>query len=186
MRIIGGKFGGRRFNPPVSKWPTRPTTDYARESLFNILANSVDLESSKVLDLFGGTGGHSFECISRGCRDVTYVDNHAGCVQFVSATADVLGVTSCITVRKTDVFKFLEQDHSSFDYIFADPPFNHPKLAMLPALILNGNCLTADGLFVLEHDASHQFGNLPGFVQSRRYGHVWFTFFSVNNKQVYP
>jgi 16S rRNA (guanine966-N2)-methyltransferase len=178
MRIIGGKFGGRRFHPPVSKWPTRPTTDYARESLFNILANNIDLESSKVLDLFGGTGGHSFECVSRGCRAVTYVDNHPGCVQFVSSTAETLGIAAFLTVKKMDVFKFLDQHHESFDYIFADPPFNHPKLSTLPELIVEGNHLADDGLFVLEHDASQQFQNKQGFKETRRYGHVWFTFFT--------
>jgi 16S rRNA (guanine966-N2)-methyltransferase len=177
MRIIGGKFGGRRFNPPVSKWPTRPTTDYARESLFNILNNTIYLESSRVLDLFGGTGGHSFECISRGCRDVTYVDNHPGCAHFVSSTAETLGISACITVKKMDVFKFLDQNHEHFDYIFADPPFNHPKLTMLPDLMLKGNHLAETGLFVLEHDASNQFQHHPGYRESRRYGHVWFTFF---------
>lgn len=182
MRIIGGEFGGRRFHPPVSKWPTRPTTDYARESLFNILSNTMDLESSKVLDLFGGTGGHSFECISRGCRDVTYVDNHPGCAQFVSSTAETLGVTTFFTVRKMDVFKFLDQNQEGFDFIFADPPFNHPKLSKIPDLIMQGNHLVEGGLFVLEHDASNQFNNHPCYKDFRRYGHVWFTFFTKQGK----
>ncbi|MBV6656076.1 MAG: RsmD family RNA methyltransferase, partial [Mameliella sp.] len=92
MRIIGGSFKGRRFNPPAKNWPTRPTTDFAKEGLFNIWYNMLDFEALKVLDIFGGTGNHSYEFISRGCKDVTYVDKFPGCVKFVKRTAEELGI----------------------------------------------------------------------------------------------
>ncbi|MCB0458370.1 MAG: RsmD family RNA methyltransferase, partial [Flavobacteriaceae bacterium] len=108
MRIVGGKFKSRRFNPPAKNWPTRPTTDFAKEGLFNILLNHWDFESIKVLDLFGGTGSHSYEFISRGCCDVTYVDKFPGCVAFVKKTAKELDIEKCIHIIKGDVFKFIE------------------------------------------------------------------------------
>ena len=109
MRIISGQFKGRRFSPPASKWPTRPTTDFAKEGLFNILQNNLNFEEIKVLDLFGGTGSHSYEFISRGCRDVTYVDQFAGCVKFVKKTAEQLDIQDFIKVVNSDVFKFIER-----------------------------------------------------------------------------
>src|SRR6056297_1025516 len=100
MRIIGGKFKGRRFTPPAKNWPTRPTTDVAKEGLFNILANSFDFSELKVLDLFGGTGNHCYEFISRGCRDATYVDKFGGAVAYVHRTAKELKVEDCLTIVK--------------------------------------------------------------------------------------
>ena len=104
MRIIGGKFKGRRFNPPAKNWPTRPTTDYAKEGLFNILMNNVDFKTLKVLDLFGGTGNHSYEFISRGCTDVTYVDKFQGCISFVKKLSKELKIDDYIKIVKSDVF----------------------------------------------------------------------------------
>ncbi|MEL6276840.1 MAG: RsmD family RNA methyltransferase, partial [Bacteroidota bacterium] len=109
MRIIGGQFKGRRFHPPADKWPTRPTTDYAKEGLFNILQNRLDFSSLRVLDLFGGTGSHDYEFISRGCKDVTYVDRHGPAVAFVKKTIATLGVEDHITIFKMDVFRFLKR-----------------------------------------------------------------------------
>ena len=109
MRIISGKFKGRRFNPPANNWPTRPTTDFAKEGLFNILNNTFDFEELKVLDLFGGTGSHSYEFISRGSKDVTYVDKHGPAIDFVRKTAEQLKIKDNIRIIPSDVFKFVER-----------------------------------------------------------------------------
>ena len=105
MRVIGGTLSGRKFNPPAKNWPTRPTTDYAKEGLFNILNNKFDFEELKVLDLFGGTGSHSYEFISRGCKDVTYVDKFGGCVAFAKKTAQEFKIEEYLKIVKLDVFK---------------------------------------------------------------------------------
>ncbi|HMR89776.1 MAG TPA: RsmD family RNA methyltransferase [Saprospiraceae bacterium] len=177
MRIIGGIFKGRRFVPPANNWPTRPTTDMSKESLFNILNNRVDWEDMVMLDLFGGTGSHCYECISRGCTDATYVDNFAGCVSFVKTTAETLKIEDHIKIIKSDVFKFLQTNIRQNDYIFADPPYSLPKLATLPDLIFQHNALAADGLFVLEHDKSHQFKQHSRFIEERKYGATLMSFF---------
>lgn len=135
MRIIGGKFKGRRFNPPADKWPTRPTTDFAKEALFNILNNLLDFESVRFLDLFGGTGSHSYEFISRGCTDVTYVDKFPGCVQFVQKTARELGIQEQLRILHIDVFRFIESASGQWDYIFAGPPYALPTIDTIPDLI---------------------------------------------------
>ncbi|MEM9929937.1 MAG: RsmD family RNA methyltransferase, partial [Bacteroidota bacterium] len=110
MRIISGKFKGRRFHPPADKWPTRPTTDYAKEGLFNVLHNNwLDFEDERFLDLFGGTGSHDYEFISRGCTDVTYVDKHGPAVKFVERTIKTLGVEDSIKIFRMDVFHFLKR-----------------------------------------------------------------------------
>ena len=152
MRIIGGKFKSRRFYPPADNWPTRPTTDYAKEGLFNILQNSLDFESLKVLDLFGGTGSHGYEFISRGCEDVTYVDKFGGCIAFVKKTAKELEIQDHLTIFKSDVFKFLQRNTLQFDYIFAGPPYGLAIIDTIPDEVFNHNTLAADGLFVLEHN----------------------------------
>ena len=113
MRIISGIFKGRKFTPPAKNWPTRPTTDFAKEGLFNILQNRIDFEQTVMLDLFGGTGNHCYEFISRGCSDATYVDKFPGCVRFVQKTAEALNIKEKITIKQSDVFKFL------FTYIVA-------------------------------------------------------------------
>lgn len=177
MRIIAGKFKSRRFNPPADNWPTRPTTDYAKEGLFNILTNLIDFEDIKVLDLFGGTGSHSYEFISRGCTDVTYVDKFPGCVNFVKKTAQELAIEAHIRIVKADVFKFIEHCTEQFDYIFAGPPYPLPTIDMIPDLIFQYDLLKADGLFVLEHDPTHSYKNHPHYTQERNYGKTIFSFF---------
>ena len=177
MRIIGGRFKSRRFNPPAKKWPTRPTTDYAKEGLFNILQNRLDFESTVMLDLFGGTGSHCYEFISRGCKDVTYVDKFGGCVAFVRKTSQELGIESLIEINRMDVFKFIETTHRQYDYIFAGPPYPLPTLDTIPDVIFRHNILKEDGLFVLEHNPNHDFTNHPHYVQERNYGTTIFSFF---------
>ncbi len=179
MRIIGGKHKGFRFRPPAKNWPTRPTTDFAREALFNILTNQLDFEDIRVLDLFGGTGSHSYECISRGCKDVTYVDKHPGCLKFVSEISQQLNMEDHLLIVKSDVFSFIRTAKSSvYDYIFAGPPYGLPQLSALPDLILSQfSLLASGGLFVLEHNQHFTFEQSPYFRELRKYGGTHFTFF---------
>ncbi len=177
MRIIGGEFKGRRFNPPAKNWPTRPTTDFAKEGLFNILQNRIDFSSTKVLDLFGGTGNHSYEFISRGCQDVTYVDKFGGCVAFVKKTAQTLAIEDRLRIVKNDVFKFMKFTAEKYDYIFAGPPYPLPTLDTIPDRIFQHDVLAPDGLFVMEHNPNHDFQDHPNYLESRNYGTTIFSFF---------
>lgn len=177
MRIIGGKFKGRRFDPPADKWPTRPTTDFAKEALFNILNNLLDFESVKMLDLFGGTGSHCYEFISRGCTDATYVDKFPGCVQFVRKTAQKLQIESSLKIFQMDVFRFIESTCGQYDYIFAGPPYSLATIDIIPDLIFEKELLLPDGLFVLEHNPQHEFLNHPRLADVRNYGQTYFSFF---------
>lgn len=178
MRIIGGEFGGRRFYPPADKWPTRPTTDFAKESLYNILTNRFDFSEIRFLDLFGGTGSHSFEVISRGCRDVTYVDKFGGCVKFATQLATDLEISDRINIHKADVFKFCRRHGiGKFDYIFAGPPYALPNIAAIPDLILDTGLLTTGGLLILETNHLLSFKDHPAFTEIRKYGQCHFHFF---------
>jgi 16S rRNA (guanine966-N2)-methyltransferase len=178
MRIIGGVFKGRRFSPPADKWPTRPTTDFAKEALFNILVNRFDCQEVKVLDLFGGTGSHSYEWISRGCQDVTYVDKFGGCVRFVERMRKELDIESSLHIFRADVFAFLRQCTEQYDYIFAGPPYPLQRIPDIPDLIFKHALLKTGGLFVLEHNADHDFSLHPRFEQLRTYGGTYFSFFT--------
>lgn len=177
MRIISGKFKGRKFIPPAKNWPTRPTTDFAKEGLFNILENRLTFEDIIMLDLFGGTGSHSYECISRGCRDVTYVDKFPGCVTFVQKTARELQIESSLRIFKMDVFVFLKMNDRQYDYIFAGPPYPLPNLSGIPDVIFSTDILKTDGLFILEHNPQHSFENHPHYKEERNYGTTIFSFF---------
>lgn len=177
MRIIGGEFKGRRFSPPAKNWPTRPTTDFAKEGLFNILVNRLDFTELKVLDLFGGTGSHSYEFISRGCTNVTYVDKFPGCVKFVRRTADELGITDRLRIVQGDVFKFMASAGQQYDYIFAGPPYGLPTIDSIPDAIFEHQLLAKEGLFVMEHNPNHSYQDHPRFEEQRHYGKTIFSFF---------
>ncbi len=177
MRIIGGQFKGRRFSPPAKNWPTRPTTDFAKEGIFNVINNSFYFDEIKVLDLFGGTGSHSYEFISRGCEDVTYVDKFGGCVSFVKKAAEILDIEDKITIVRADVFKFIERANQKYDYIFAGPPYPLPTLATIPDKIFENDLLAETGWFVLEHNSNHSFENHPRFDNVRTYGKACFSIF---------
>lgn len=183
MRIIGGKFKGRRFTPPAKNWPTRPTTDYAKEGLFNILNNSLDFSEEKMLDLFGGTGNHCYEFISRGCTDVTYVDQHGPAVAFVNKISKELGIEENIRIVKSDVFKFIKRTPEKYDYIFAGPPYPLPILDTIPDVIFKHQILRPGGWLVLEHNPDHNFEKHPRFFQSRNYGTTIFAFFENPREQ---
>lgn len=178
MRIISGTFKGRRFNPPADNWPTRPTTDFAKEGLYNILQNRIDFESIVMLDLFGGTGNHCYEFISRGCMDATYVDKFKPCVLFVQKTATELGIKDRITIVHADVFKFINMNHRKYDFIFAGPPYPLPNLKTIPDAIFNNTMLNEGGLFVLEHNPDHDFSGHAHFIEKRNYGTTIFSFFN--------
>ncbi len=176
MRIIAGSLKGRRLNPPTTL-PVRPTTDMARESLFNILNNYVDYEDCTVLDLFAGTGAVSMEFVSRGVKEVTSIDINNLCTDFIKSAVQQFGVKNLHVVR-TDVFDLIKRAYKKFDIIFADPPYALENLDQLPDLIFNHNLLTEDGIFILEHPREYQFENHPHFWQHRNYGKVNFTFFA--------
>jgi len=178
VRIIGGKFKGRRFEPPAARWPTRPTTDFAKEALFNILTHHIDFEAVKMLDLFGGTGSHCYEFISRGCTDATYVDKFPGCVRFVRQMAAQLGIEAYLKIYQMDVFRFIEFTAEQYDYIFAGPPYALPALETLPDRIFQANLLKPGGLFVLEHNPQRDFSNRPYLTEVRHYGQTYFSFFA--------
>ncbi len=184
MRIIAGTLGGRRFYPPADKWPTRPTTDIAKEGLFNILQNQLDFSSVKMLDLFGGTGSHSLEFISRGCQDTTYVDKFGPCVRFISQLTQELKINDKIQINKADVFQFIKNSNSSFDYIFAGPPYPLTNIPDIPDLIFDNNLLDPDGLLVLEHNPQHNFEGHRNYQSHRNYGTTIFSFFRANKNNL--
>ncbi len=161
---------------PGKTFKARPTTDMAKESLFNVLNNRIDFETIRALDLFGGTGSISYELASRGCTDVTCVELHLPHVQFIKQVIEKLGETH-IRLVKSNVFVFAERIKEQFDFIFADPPYDHPKFAEVPDLIFNNNLLKEGGLFVLEHSSSHDFSKHPSFLELRKYGSVHFSLF---------
>lgn len=176
MRIIAGSLKGRRLNPP-DNLPVRPTTDMARESLFNILNNYVDYEECSVMDLFAGTGAVSVEFLSRGAKDVTSIEINNQCTDFIKDTAQRLNLTNLHVVR-ADVFDLLKRAYKKFDIIFADPPYALKDLPQLPDIVFSKDILTEDGIFILEHPKEYDFSEHPNFWQHRNYGKVNFTFFA--------
>jgi 16S rRNA (guanine966-N2)-methyltransferase len=175
MRIVGGKYKGRHFTPG-KKFKARPTTDIAKESLFNILQNMVDFETIKVLDLFAGTGSISFEFASRGCTDITAVEINFNHVSFIRETINKLNEPN-IRVIKTNAFVFTGHYKEQYDLIFADPPYDLRNLHEVPGSIFRNNLLKQGGLFILEHSGQYDFSKLPQFKELRRYGSVHFSFF---------
>jgi 16S rRNA (guanine966-N2)-methyltransferase len=175
MRVIGGKWKGRKLNIPSKNWPVRPTTDFAREALFNILDNRIDYENISALDLFGGTGVHTIELASRGCGDLTYVDRHRQSTAFMKAISLEWDIP--VNVINEDVNRFISTAARQWDYIFADPPYEMKGIAELPLHILRCGILTDTGFFVLEHKSSLHFQTSTGFSESRQYGQSTFTFF---------
>ena len=175
MRIITGILKGRRLNP-TENLPVRPTTDMAREGLFNILNNILDYEELSVLDLFSGTGAVSFEFISRGVKEVTAIEINLKCTDFIKKSALQFGVNNLHVVR-SDVFDLIKRAYKKFDVIFADPPYQLEDLPTLPDLIFEKQMLADGGVFILEHSKEHSFENHPCFWQHRKYGKVNFTFF---------
>jgi len=175
MRIIGGVHKGRVIK--VTKdLPVRPTTDFAKEGLFNILGNKIDFEETSVLDLFSGTGHISLEFASRGSKHVTAVDQNSKCVNFLKGISKDLEL-EVITV-KSDVFEFLKTTESKFDLIFADPPYELPEIPNVHKWVFERKILSPKGILIIEHGPRTKLDALEGFTQQRKYGNVNFSFFS--------
>ncbi len=177
MRIIRGKYGRRRFDVPKNI-TARPTTDFARENLFNVLENLDDFEGKTALDLFAGTGAISYEFMSRGCSGVTAVEQAPVQANFIRSVKEKLG-DETLRVIKGDVFKFIATCHRQFDFIFADPPYDHPRFEEVPTLILESAMVRKGTVVVIEHSKTRDFSTLPGFSQHRVYGSVNFSIFIV-------
>lgn len=176
MRIISGEHKSRKIVAP-KKLPVRPTTDMAKESLFNILNNLYYFDEISVLDLFAGTGNISYEFASRGTKRIIDVDKDFGCTKFISETANKLDMS--IEVIKSDVFKYLEKVNQKHDIIFADPPYNF-ELAMfskIPELVFENNLLENNGILIIEHSKHTDLTNLANFSYSKSYGGNMFSFF---------
>lgn len=176
MRIISGSLGGRKIHPPANMPYTRPTTDIAKEGLFNILQNNLDFEELKTLDLFGGTGSISYELASRGAPDLTVIEKDQQMFSFIKKTAEMLKLEN-FKVVKSDVFRFIEQCTDKFDFIFAGPPYALPTIDNLPELIFKKQLLKKGGWFILEHTPKNNYENFPNFKSARNYGTTVFTIF---------
>jgi 16S rRNA (guanine(966)-N(2))-methyltransferase RsmD len=176
MRIISGYLKGRRFSPPKS-FKARPTTDFAKENLFNILSNNYDFSELKVLDLFGGTGSISFEFASRGTKDITCVELNFNHFKFIKKITEELNLSKNIKVIKGDSFKYIEKINENYNLIFADPPYDLVHSENIPNLIFNHELLTKDGLLIFEHSGKVDFSSSPYFIENRVNGKVVFTFF---------
>jgi 16S rRNA (guanine(966)-N(2))-methyltransferase RsmD len=176
MRIIGGEHGGRKFNPPAKMPYTRPTTDIAKEGLFNILQHQMDFEGLKTLDLFGGTGSISYELASRGADDITIVEKDATMYEFIKKTSKELKIEN-LKVVKMDVFKFIEQCHDRFDFIFAGPPYALSNIDELPRQVVEKQLLNPKAWFVLEHTPRNSYKSFPLFKSERNYGTTVFSIF---------
>lgn len=179
MRIISGSLGGRRINPPAKMPYTRPTTDIAKEGLFNILQNQLNFEELKTLDLFGGTGCISYELASRGVNDLTIVEKDQQMFSFIKKTAEALKLEN-FKVIKSDVFRFIEQCHEKFDFIFAGPPYALQNIDDLPKLIFERQLLNKGGWFILEHTPRNNYESFPHFKSSRNYGTTVFSIFEAH------
>ncbi|MGQ1944340.1 16S rRNA (guanine(966)-N(2))-methyltransferase RsmD [Ornithobacterium rhinotracheale] len=179
MRIISGKWKGRKLQAPKNL-PTRPTTDFAKEGLFNVLNSRFYFEDLQVLDLFAGIGSISYEFASRGCQSVTGVDKHAACVKFISQTKEQLELDN-LQIFKADVFSFLAQNQGlSYDLIFADPPFEFEKESYqeILDLVLENQLLKPEGTLILEHSKKMDLSDFPNYKETKKYGNVHFSFFS--------
>ncbi len=181
MRIVGGEFGGRRFSPPA-RIPARPTTELAKEALFNMLSNSIDIEGLKTLDLFGGTGSITYELASRGAEDLTIVERDPASLDFIKKTATALGINERLHIIRGEVFKFIKQSTEQYDFIFADPPYALINMDELPLLVFEKKMLLPGGIFVLEHPPRNDYQKHPHFQRMKNYGTTIFTFFTQTNE----
>ena len=180
MRIITGIYKGRHFDIPRS-FKARPTTDFAKENIFNVLTQYVDFDGVEALDLFSGTGSISLELVSRGCQTVVSVEMDRDHHRFIQECLKKLNTKACIPIRG-DVFRFVKSCRQQFDFIFADPPYALKELPQIPDLVLQKGILKEDGIFVFEHGKDHDFSEHPNFIEHRQYGSVNFTLFRATAK----
>lgn len=176
MRIIGGRLGGRRFTPPGKMPHTRPTTDLAKEGLFNIIGNNLEIDRLKTLDLFGGTGSISYELASRGAPDLTIVEKDYTMSEFIRRTAIGWNLEG-VKIIRMDVFRFLQQCKKQFDLIFAGPPYALAEIDELPKQVFERNLLRDKGWMVLEHTPRNSYRKFPGFAREVQYGSTVFSIF---------
>ena len=181
MRIISGKYKGRKLVAP-KKLPVRPTTDMAKEALFNILNNQYYFDEISVLDLFAGTGNISYEFASRGTENITCVDQNYGCIKYINETAESFEMP--ISTIKNDVFSFLENHQQPYTIIFADPPYEFPvdQFVKIPELVFQNNLLEEDGLLIIEHSKHTDLSGLPQSSHSKSYGGNVFSFFELTEE----
>ena len=175
MRIVSGKWKGKRIVAPKNL-PTRPTTDFAKEGLFNILNNRFFFDDLRILDLFAGTGNIAYEFASRGAGEITCVDQNKGCVRFIGEMADDLGAN--IQPVQLDAWLFVQKTTTSYNIVFADPPYDWDKHEALAEALIQKGFLEEGGEAIIEHSADTDLSHLPGFFEHRKYGHVHFSFFS--------
>lgn len=175
MRIISGKYRGKPFYPN-SRFKARPTTDYAKEGLFNILNNSYDLVDLEILDLFSGTGSISYEFLSRGCKYVHAIEKNKNHADFINKIGNELKADN-LKVINTDVFKFVKHSPYTYNIIFADPPYELENINEIPDLIFKNDLLKPDGIFIIEHSSKTDFKKHEKFYDIRNYGKVNFSFF---------
>ncbi len=181
MRIIRGKYGRRRFDVPTNI-TARPTTDFARENIFNVLENLVDFDDAPTaLDLFAGTGAITFEFLSRGCSHVTAIEKSSTQYNFIRKVAQQLNINN-LTLLKTDALKFIEASTTSYDIVFADPPYDLPDFEKIPEIVLKSRLLAPGSIFIIEHSKVRDFSALPYFIQHRAYGSVNFSIFEIPAK----
>jgi 16S rRNA (guanine966-N2)-methyltransferase len=176
MRIIGGTHGGRRINPPTKMPYTRPTTDIAKEGLFNILQNMIDFEGIQSLDIFGGTGSISYELASRGAAELTIIERDKNMAAFIKKTAAEFGFSN-IKLVQLEVFKFLKTCVDQYDFIFAGPPYALVEIDEIPNIIFEKNLLKPEGIFILEHTPRNNYEDHPNFLKVKNYGTTLFSFF---------
>lgn len=179
MRIIGGIHGGRRFHPP-SKIPARPTTDIAKEGLFNTLQHLIDFQDIKCLDIFAGTGSISYELSSRGASDLTLIERDRTTIRFIKDTVEQLKMEG-FKIIQGEVFKFLDTHEGKYDFIFAGPPYALEEIDLIPDLIFRQELLNQDGIFILEHTPRNNYENHPNFYRTKNYGTTVFSFFQCIN-----
>ena len=180
MRIITGIYKGRHFDIPRS-FKARPTTDFAKENIFNVLMQYVDFEDAQALDLFSGTGSISLELVSRGCRQVVSVEMDRDHHRFIQECLKKLNTDKCVPIRG-DVFRFLKSCKQQYDFIFADPPYALKELPQIPDIIFERQLLKEEGLFVFEHGKDYDFSAHPHFLEHRSYGSVNFTLFTAKER----
>lgn len=175
MRIITGLYKGRHFDIPRT-FKARPTTDFAKENIFNVLNGYIDFDGASALDLFSGTGSISLEMLSRGCRPVVSVEADRDHARFIGECVRRIGTADHVLIRG-DVFRFVKKCHEQFGLIFADPPYALENLATIPQLIFENGLLAPGGIFVLEHGKNYDFSGDPHFIEHRHYGSVNFSLF---------
>lgn len=175
MRIITGKYKGRHFDIPRT-FKARPTTDFAKENIFNVLMGYIDLDGADALDLFAGTGSISLELLSRGCRSVICIEQEREHYAFIRQCINKLNDNNIQPIRG-DVFRFIKSCKRQFDFVFADPPYTLKELPLIPGIILSSSILRDNGIFVFEHGKNHQFQDNPHFIDHREYGAVNFSIF---------